>query len=49
MVMEYLKLINAQKVKVTHACKYKEILHRTDAPIWILLNNQVHFWFHYHI
>jgi hypothetical protein len=45
MVMKYLKLINAQMAKVTHACKYKkEKLHRTNAPIWILLNNKVHFW-----
>jgi len=48
--MEYLKLINAQKAKVTHACKYKEEkLHRTNMPLWILLNNEVHFLFHYHI
>jgi len=43
--MKYLKLIDAQMAKVTHACKYKkEKLHRTNAPIWILLNNEVHFW-----
>jgi len=49
MVGEYLKLIDAQKAKVTHAYKHKKKLHRTNAPIWILLNNEVHFWFHYHI
>jgi hypothetical protein len=33
MVMEYLKLINTQKAKVTHACKYKEEkLHGTMPP-----------------
>jgi hypothetical protein len=45
MVMEYLKLINAEMAEVTHACKYKkEKLHRTNALTQILLNNEVHFW-----